>query len=264
VARAVGSTAHALNIAHHASQSAAQSRIPIQQGETLMANAYLPRDEAGQVIWYNNFQLKFATYALTIGFVAGDVTAVQNDYAMLAYTINLAAVFKEEAKERVQYKDTFLDGPLGIVTPAAPTIPTIAPPAVIPPPGILPRLSAIVQRIKAHPNYTEAMGQDMGIVGATPKPPANPKPTATAEAQPNSEILLKWVKGAFDGVHIESQRAGETTWTLIGMDTSSPYRDSRAPLVAGQPEVRRYRLRYFKNDTPLGDYSDIMTVTTIP
>lgn len=226
-----------------------------------MAETYLPTQEPALVVWYNNFQLKFNTYALTIGFVAGDVTNVQNDYAMLAYIVNLAAIFKEEAKERVQYKDTFLDGPLGVITPAAPTVPTIAPPAVIPPPGILPRLRAIVQRIKAHPNYTAAMGQDMGIV-APAATPGTPKPTATADAQPGSQILLKWVKGAFDGVYIESQRANETTWTLIGMDTSSPYLDSRPPLVVGQPEVRRYRLRYFANDVATGDYSDIITVTT--
>ncbi len=183
---------------------------------------------------------------------------------MIAYVVNLAAVFKEEAKERNQYKDTFRDGPLGIATPATPTIPTIAPPATIPAPGIVPRVRAIIQRIKSHPNYTEAMGQDMGIVAPSSAPTGTPKPTATADAQPDSHILIKWVKGAFDGVQIESQRAGETTWTLIGMDTSSPYLDSRAPLIAGQPEVRRYRLRYFQSDVPTGDYSDIIVITTTP
>jgi len=35
-------------------------------------------------------------------------------------------------------------------------------------------------------------------------------------------------------------------------------------LTTGQPEVRRYRLRYFTNDAALGDYSDIITLTTTP
>ena len=229
-----------------------------------MAETFLTTKEPELVIWYNNFQLKFAAYALTTGFIAADVTAVQNDYAMLSYIVNLATVYREESKERVQYKDTFLDGPLGTVTPASPTVPTIAPPAAIPPPGILPRLRAIVQRIKSHPNYTAAMGQDMGIIAPVSIPTGTPKPDATAEAQPGSQILLKWVKGAYDGVQIESQRAAETTWTLIGMDTSSPYLDARPPLVAGQPEIRRYRLRYFLNDAPTGDYSNIITLTTTP
>ena len=242
--------------------------IPVGQTTTYrrktMAETFLPRDDAGLVLWYNNFQLKFATYALTVGFVAADVTAVQADYTMLNYIVNLATVFKEEAKERNSYKDTFRDGPLGVTAPATPTIPTVTVPGTIPAPGIVPRLRAIIQRIKAHPNYTNAMGVDLGIVAPVSTPTGTPKPTATAEAQPGSQILIKWVKGAFDGVQIESQRASETTWTLIGTDTSSPYLDSRAPLAAGQPEIRRYRLRYFKGDVPTGDYSDILTITTTP
>jgi len=192
------------------------------------------------------------------------VTALQNDYATLVYAVNLAAIFKEEAKERNQYKDTLRDGPIGIITPATPTVPTIAPPATIAAPGIVPRLRATIQRIKTHPNYTQAMGQDMGIIAPTSRPSAGDKPGVTATAQPASQVLLKWVKGVYDGVQIESQRAGETLWTLIGMDTSSPYLDSRVPLAAGVPEIRRYRLRYFLKDVPTGNYSDIVTVTTIP
>jgi hypothetical protein len=44
----------------------------------------------------------------------------------------------------------------------------------------------------------------------------------------------------------------------------SPYTDTREPLHAGVPEVRRYRLRYVKGDVPSGEYTDTMTVTTTP
>jgi hypothetical protein len=40
--------------------------------------------------------------------------------------------------------------------------------------------------------------------------------------------------------------------------------DARDALVAGQPEVRRYRGRYILNDEPMGNYSAVATVTTIP
>ncbi len=48
------------------------------------------------------------------------------------------------------------------------------------------------------------------------------------------------------------------------MDNNSPYLDARAPLVARQPEVRRYRGRYIVNDEPVGNYSAVASVTTIP
>ncbi len=55
--------------------------------------------------------------------------------------------------------------------------------------------------------------------------------------------------------------AGETEWSTIGFDTSSPYTDGRGPLVAGQPENRRYRARYRDDDNPVGEWSDIVEVT---
>ena len=54
---------------------------------------------------------------------------------------------------------------------------------------------------------------------------------------------------------------GETAWTLLGQDNFSPYLDGRALLVAGQPEERRYRLRYLDGDELVGEYSDVMAVT---
>jgi hypothetical protein len=47
-------------------------------------------------------------------------------------------------------------------------------------------------------------------------------------------------------------------------DRFSPYLDSREPLVAGQPEVRRYRIRYLVGDEPVGKYSAVASVTTVP
>lgn len=56
-------------------------------------------------------------------------------------------------------------------------------------------------------------------------------------------------------------RATETTWSLITVDTNSPYVDGDAPLVSGQPEVRQYRARYRDNDLPVGDWSDVVSAT---
>lgn len=233
-----------------------------------MPESWMPTTDSEKVVALNNFAVKFPTYATTLGFAAADVTAVQNDYAMLAYVVNLAEVFKAESQERTRYKETLMEGPLGTPAPALPTVPTIAPPAVIVAPGIVARWRALAGRIKAHPAYTRAMGEDLGIEppSSAPPSPGTLAPKFTAEAGADSTVILKWVKAGQDGVIIESQRVGETVWTKIGMDTSSPYLDSRAPLVAGQPEVRRYRLRYFDEEDSnlIGVWSDIVTVTTIP
>ena len=113
-------------------------------------------------------------------------------------------------------------------------------------------------------NYTDSIGQDLGIV-----PPASPvaaviKPLAEAFALPNSEVKLTVVKKGFKAVLVETQRAAETTWESLGVKLRAQCIDARPPLVPGLPEVRRYRFRYMDGDTPVGDYSSVETVTTIP
>jgi hypothetical protein len=75
---------------------------------------------------------------------------------------------------------------------------------------------------------------------------------------------MDWVKSTSDGVIIESQRGSEVDWTPMGTDRFAPWIDTRAPLVAGQPEVRRYRIRYLDGDDPVGLDSAVLSVTTIP
>ncbi len=61
-----------------------------------------------------------------------------------------------------------------------------------------------------------------------------------------------------------SQRADGAAWSLRAFDTNSPCVDGRPPLVAGQPEQRRYRARYVDNDLPVGDWSDTVEMTARP
>jgi hypothetical protein len=61
-----------------------------------------------------------------------------------------------------------------------------------------------------------------------------------------------------------AQPGAETAFMLLAYDTNSPYLDARAPLVAGQPEVHRYRARYREDDQPFADWSDIVQVTARP
>ena len=239
-----------------------------------MPNDYLPDSDDALLAWFNNFQSKLTGYAVPLGLNEEDVNGTLDDYKRLQYVITLATVFRAEAKERTAYKEIVINGPLGTPSPAVPTVPTIVPPAVLTElgAGIVPRVRLFVQRIKLRPAYSDSVGQDLGIIapGAGDGPPpllAQPLPrpeNTVAVVLPGSHVQIKWVKKGFTGVIIESQRATETIWTSIGMDTSSPYLDSRDPLVVGVPELRRYRLRYLRTDDPIGDYSDVITVTTTP
>jgi hypothetical protein len=140
-----------------------------------------------------------------------------------------------------------------------------SPPALVAP-GILPRLRPLLQRIQLAPGYTEAIGLNLGIVGAdaSSAPGASAKPTAKATALAAGQVQIDFSEGSFDGVQVEGRRAGETTWTGLGTDNYSPFVDTRPPAEAAKAEVREYRLRYVRLDEPVGEWSDIATATTRP
>jgi hypothetical protein len=73
-------------------------------------------------------------------------------------------------------------------------------------------------------------------------------------------VPVDFNKSVADGVIIESKRGSETTFSLLGSDTEPPYVDTRVNLAPG-PETRQYRARYFLNDAPIGNWSDVLTVT---
>lgn len=225
---------------------------------------YLPTTETELLVWFNNFQRKFAQHGPALGFTAEDVTTITNDYHVLAFVVGAVDASRKESLARTSYRNVVRDGPPGTVPPVWPVSPPLTPPPNIVP-GVIPRLRAMVARIKVQPGYTSSIGADLGVIASSSAAATTSgKPTASATAQPNSTVQVDWTKGRFDGVLVEGQRGDEAAWTLLGTDTVSPYVDNRDPLVANAPEVRRYRLRYIKKDVPTGDYSDVMTVTTTP
>lgn len=229
-----------------------------------MAGNYFPRTEGEQVVWLNNFISKLATHLATLGLVAGDLTAITNDVNAFVYMVNWSATYKTRTQDVNDYKRQLLYGP-GPIGAFPPGLTATVPPTAVAA-NVLLRLTALVNRIKAAPGYNSAIGEDLGIEG--PVAPAidlgTVKPTFTALAMPNSEVRLNWVKADFTGVVIEGRRNAEVAWERLGVDTSSPYLDSRDPLTGGIPESRFYRMRYLLGDDEVGLYSDVIEVSTLP
>lgn len=227
-----------------------------------------PRTDPELSIWLKNFTQALASHAATLGLTPADVASAQADASMFDYLIgDLLPAFQSAMQARTAYKNLIRNGPVGSPggdPPSAPANP--APPATVAP-GIVPRLRKLIQRIKAAPNYTEAIGQDLDIIGTETNAPddiANAKPTAKGFPQPGSQVRIEFNKGNFDGVLVEGRRKGDADWTALGQDLYSPFIDTRAPAQPGTPEVREYRLRFILRDEAVGEWSDIIAVVTTP
>ena len=77
-------------------------------------------------------------------------------------------------------------------------------------------------------------------------------------------VKLTFYKQGHQGVYMECRRGPNGVFEFLAIDTESPYLDERPLLVAGQPEVREYRMRFWDKGTPNGDWTDVTSETVSP
>ena len=227
---------------------------------------YYPSRIGDQVNWLDNYASKLPTYGTTLGVASADVTASVNDAKWCKHVLGswLSAVRNFAPSTTDAVDDVLMGGGS-----AAVVLPTFAPPAVpsgvtAALPGALNRIFALIARMKLAGAYTEGIGTDLGLVGAAETEKPLPKFSAKAEqGGTNQSVRLVFTKYSHQGVYIESRR-GTGAWEFVTIDTESPYLDERALAVAGQPEVREYRMRFWDKGTPNGDWTDVAKVTVSP
>ena len=116
------------------------------------------------------------------------------------------------------------------------------------------RFRKLVQTIKNNPNYTETIGDNLGITGA--EPPTGGMATSRAEMKPtvtqtlqSGHPRLKWKKNKMQGVKIMVDR-GTGTFAMLAIDTKTYYLDTFALPAVGASAVWKYMFIY-QNDTEL-------------
>jgi hypothetical protein len=229
---------------------------------------YYPSRIGDQSNWLVNYAIKIVIYGPTLGVAAADVTATVNDAKWCHYVLSdwLTSV-RAFAPSTTDAVDDVLVGPESadpIVLPTfvAPPLPAGVTPAT---PGALTRIFALIAKMKLAAGYNDTIGTDLRIVGSEGTEKATPKFSATLEQGAACQcVRLSFFKYGHMGVYIETRRGGSQVWEMLTVDTESPYLDERALLVAGQPEVREYRMRFWDKGTPNGDWTDVARVTVSP
>lgn len=235
---------------------------------TMKRQTYYPSRIGDQVNWLDNYATKLPIHGPTLGVDPADVTASVNDAKFGNYVLGswLSAVrnFSPSTTDAV---DDVLTGS-GSAAMVLPTFTAPALPAGVTAtfPGLLTRIFALIAKMKLSAGYTEAIGTDLGIIGAVDgSTPGVPKFSAEAEQGASCQcVRLTFYKYGHMGVYIESRRGPNGVWEFLAIDTESPYEDERPLLVAGQPEVREYRMRFWDKGTPNGDWTDVQKVTVSP
>jgi len=226
-----------------------------------MAKAYwLPADEGGKLLWLSNFSSKLGTYAAPpLGVAAVEVNKVQTDYAFYAYVSDARNKFVQYAQDWTAYRNAARDG---TALSALPTAPVLGAAPAMTTANIFGRATQLVGRMKKHPGYTEAIGQDLDIVGAELVAPSSTdvKPVLKLSLSAG-QVRVGWKNQGMDGLELHVYRGDGKGFVFLAVDTVPDYVDT-APLPAvGTSAVWKYRAMYRQGDSLTGRWSDDAKIT---
>jgi hypothetical protein len=127
------------------------------------------------------------------------------------------------------------------------------------------RARALTRRIKAHPAYTAALGNLLGIVGPEDTTDLSAvAPIISGSDRTGGVVQVDFVKLTSDGVNLYSKRDGDADFVFLARDTATPYIDNRPLLTAGKPEIREYKAMFVLSDEEIGIFSHELVVNCAP
>jgi hypothetical protein len=220
---------------------------------------FIETTDAGFNLQLKNFASKISTYSATLALSAADVSSVKADSVAFDYIMGNLIATQTFAQNYTAFKNQLRYGAASVLG-ALPPQPTFTPPPVMPLPDVEIRFRNLVQRIVHQPNYTNAMGEDLGIV----KPQsafraADGKPVFNIELSSGGHPNLRWTKGKYDGVEIWKDNG--TGYVKLERDMRPDYIDKSDLPAEGIAAAWKYKMIYLQNDEVVGNWSDEVAVT---
>ena len=201
---------------------------------------FIPPQDNNLLVWHDRFKTNVLANAATFGLVAADTTIITNDNTDIHAKITSLNAVQAAVKMAVADKNTSRRNAEA-------------------------HARALARRIKAHPAYTVALGNLLGIEGPEDTTDlTTSKPTLTGADRTGGSVEIGFNKSISDGVNLYSKREGDADFVYLARDTASPYVDNRPLKVAGKPEIREYKAVYVQDDAEIGLFSDELVVNCAP
>ena len=222
-------------------------------------SAYLPTSDAGKAQLLEHLAAALPRYTERLGVTAQELATLTADAASFRYILHTLGDLQTYAQGWTRYKNLQRDGGPGAGD--WPIPPVLDPAPAFVSPGLIGRLSALVARLKTHPQYTPAIGQELWIVGAAqPLDPSAWKPQLNIQRQTGHPLIV-WTKGQASALEIWVDRNDGQGFVLMNVQ-STPDTLDNAPLPApGSSAIWRYKAIYRYHDEPVGQWSDVVSTT---
>lgn len=217
---------------------------------------YFPSRIADQVLWLQNFAGKLPQYQQALALSDEELAATVADARFVAYVLGswLSAVraFADATTASVE-QVLYGTGTHGLPSFTAPALPDGVPVVAD---GALERVFRCAKLIKYRSGFTPAIATDLGLTPSN-NTPDRPQPRFSLKIErlaAGPAVQVSFFKYRHTGIWIESRRGGGEPEPL-GIATSTPWLDERPLLLPGQPEMREYRLRFWDDGSPNGEWT---------
>jgi len=222
---------------------------------------YIKKRDADFSAQLTLFKNGIGDYVTTFGLTTGQVTGQANDALYFAYVLAFQDIYIQSGQQWTAWKDSIREGGGAATPPATPTLPTAVTSVA---PGIEKRFRDLVKIIKAHPAYTTAIGEALGIEGqeSAPPPPADFQPEISLVLMGGLVVVLwSWMgKSAFlHALEIEVDRG--SGYQFLTIDTTPNYNDT-TPLPA-TAQKWTYRAIFRNGEGRVGQWSASVSITVV-
>jgi len=223
---------------------------------------FLPLDDSGKADLLDHLAVTLPKYTKVFALTAEILATRQADALAFRHALHSADDAQAYAQHRTAHKNLLRDGGDGSGDwPLPLTLAQPDPSAVTP--GIVPRLTSFVTWLKAQSTYTEAIGQDLWLVGAKRViDPSTWKPNLSVQAQ-GGHPNLGWTKGKATGLEIWVDRGDGKGFVLLTVSVSSPTIDNSPLPAPGTSAVWKYKAIYRRGDNQVGDWSDGVSIAVV-
>ena len=196
---------------------------------------YIPADDDGLRAWIVNFSSKLATYGAAVGITAPQQSQLTSLGGSATGSIDNLAVKKTDYESALVNRTELRDDFLAVLRP-------------------------IVRSVKTNVNYTETIGEALGVVAHNPPvDPTTIRPVIKLTTHINCVRVRIQRKGA-ESVNVYARVLGQLEWTFLARANRAVFDDLRPLANPGVAEVREYMVNGVIGDSQVGVPSDAKTV----
>ena len=225
----------------------------------MTTSSYMPKNDDDRANLLEHVVATLPKYVALLDISAQDFDELQTDSISFRYALQTMGIMQAYSQSWTTTKNHLRDGGIGSDGwPMVPKLPEPIPAMVKP--GIIPRLSALAARIKAHRNYTTAIGYDLWLIGGEQKiDPTTWKPALSIYLQAGHPVIA-WAKGNAGTIEIWVDRTDGNNFVLLAIDTEPNTNDATPLPAAGSGAIWKYKAIYRVHDEPVGHWSDIISI----